>query len=111
VPVAQAHGTADPVVPYVGNPFLFYPPTMTTMNGWAMRDGCGSTPATYQTIGDATCIRWPTCAAGADVALCSVTNGVHEWFGGGTAWVDGGPPQGFNATTFLADFFEKHPML
>jgi poly(3-hydroxybutyrate) depolymerase len=84
---------------------------MTTMSGWAMRDGCGSSPTTYQTIGDATCIRWPTCAAGADVALCSVTNGVHEWFGGGTAWVDGGPPQGFNATTFLADFFSQHPML
>jgi polyhydroxybutyrate depolymerase len=110
VPIAQAHGTLDPLVPYGGNPVLGYPSTMETMNGWAARDGCGMSPVPLATVGDATCIRWPGCAKGADVELCTIANGVHDWFGGGTDWTDAGPPAGFVASTFIADFLYKHPM-
>lgn len=99
VAVAQAHGTADPAVPYGGNPFIFFPATMDTMNGWAMRDGCGASPMQYATIGNTTCVKWPSCTQGADVSLCSVNGGVHTWFTGT-----------FDATTYIADFLASHPM-
>jgi polyhydroxybutyrate depolymerase len=110
VPVLQIHGTADPVVPYGGNPVLGYPSVAATMTGWAARDGCATTAVERSRQGAARCERWPGCSAGADVDLCTIDGGGHDWPGGGSAWGDGGPPAGFVATTEIVDFFEKHPM-
>jgi polyhydroxybutyrate depolymerase len=105
VPLAQLHGTADPVVPFPGNPFLGFPPTMTTMDGWAQRDGCPS--PRLDTDAGVQLHRWTPCVAGAEVQLTAVQGGGHDWFGGGSAWDGGGP---VNATLTFLDFFERHPM-
>jgi polyhydroxybutyrate depolymerase len=111
VPVVQTHGTADPLVPYDGNPLLGFPSTMTTMTGWAMRDGCATTTTTIGVVGAMTCISWNGCAGGSNVVLCTDQGGDHEWFGGGSLWVNNMPPAtGFVTTTYFADFFDAHPM-
>lgn len=110
VPVLQIHGTADPVVPYGGNPILAYPSTESTIAGWVERDGCG--PSTNITLveGDTTCVAHESCQAGSVVELCKVEGGLHDWFGGGSLWTEAGPPEGFVATLKIVEFFEAHPM-
>ena len=110
VPVVQVHGTDDPLVPYDGNPLLGFPSTMTTMTGWATRDGCATTTTTIDVEGDVTCISWDGCANGSNVVLCTNQGGVHDWVNGGTAWVNDVPPPGFDNTLYFADFFDAHPM-
>jgi polyhydroxybutyrate depolymerase len=110
VPVVQVHGTADPIVPYAGNPALGFPSTQSTIDGWAMRDGCGAGTTTVAQQGSVTCVGRDGCGAGAEVILCSNEGGVHEWVGGGTAWTAAGPPPGFNTSEYFADFLLRHPM-
>jgi polyhydroxybutyrate depolymerase len=110
VPVVQVHGTSDPVVPYDGNPFLHFPATLSTIDGWAMRDGCASTTKTLSSDGDITCVGRDGCMGGSDVVLCTRAEGGHEWVPTGDKWMGGMPPAGFNATEYFADFFAAHPM-
>jgi polyhydroxybutyrate depolymerase len=109
IAVLQVHGSADPVVPFGGNPVLGYPPTMDTIDGWASRDACSEeTTVTYDADG-VTC-ESRACAEGSAVELCTVDGGAHDWFGGGTEWTEAGPPEGFVATLAIADFLAAHPM-
>lgn len=111
VAVFQAHGTADPLVPYGGNPILGFPSTAETIDGWRARDACAQTEGEIVYEDDATtCERWGSCEGGADVELCTVEGGLHDWFGGGTAWTEDGPPEGFVATLAIVDFLFAHPM-
>lgn len=105
VPLAQLHGTLDPVVPFTGNPFLGFPPTMTTVSGWAARDGCAS--PSVNTDAGVQHHRYAPCAGSAEVELFAVEGKGHDWFGGGTNWDGGGP---VDASRTLLDFFERHPM-
>ena len=109
VPVVQLHGTADPLVPYLGNPLLGFPSTAQTIAGWAMRDGCADPPTTIGVEGSVTCVRHGGCAEDAEVILCTNEGGAHDWIGGGTLWTSAGPPPGFVTTLYFADFFGRHP--
>lgn len=109
VPVLQIHGDADPVVPYGGNPLLGFPPTSSTITGWATRDGCNPDPSPAGDLGDTSCEIYGECSEGAAVELCTVSGGGHDWPGGGSAWTGDTPPDGFVATLAIADFFEAHP--
>ena len=60
--------------------------------------------------GSAHCALRGGCRANADVELCTVEGGAHDWFGGGSLWTDAGPPAGFVETLAFADFFAAHPM-
>ncbi|HET6611635.1 MAG TPA: PHB depolymerase family esterase [Kofleriaceae bacterium] len=106
VPVLQFHGTADPVVPYGGNPVLGFESVATTIGGWVERNGCDATAEVYYENGDVTCERYSGCDAGATVALCTIDGGVHTWPGGTL------PPATTNisATDAMWDFFIAHPM-
>ncbi len=110
IAVIQVHGTSDPLVPFDGNPILMYPATRTTISGWATRNGCTAEPTEVYRDGTAHCTVNGGCRAGADVELCSVDGGGHDWFGGGALWTDAGPPAGFVETNAIADFFAAHPM-
>jgi polyhydroxybutyrate depolymerase len=110
VPVAQVHGTGDPVVPFGGNVLLGFRPTMDTMQAWADRNGCGASRVVTLSQGGTRCEAWQACRDDATVTLCKVEGGGHDWFGGGSLWTDAGPPPGFNTTRFFADFFDAHPM-
>ena len=84
------HGTADIVVPYGGS-FLFgYVSVEESVGGWVERNRCTGGPRTEQTASDTRCETWDACAAGAEVTLCTIEGGPHEWPGqpGSTADVD-----------------------
>jgi polyhydroxybutyrate depolymerase len=110
VPVLDFHGTADPVVPYTGGGLTGFTSVDVTMAGWVQRNGCGANSAVVYQQGDATCRRWPSCSAGADVELCTIDNGGHTWPGGLPIPALGKTSTDVNATDRAWDFFVAHPM-
>jgi polyhydroxybutyrate depolymerase len=106
VPVIAAHGTNDPIVPFGGNPALQFPSTMTTMSGWAARNGCSVGALRLSEDAGVRAETWPGCRDGAEVTLYTVQGGAHDWFGGGTLWTQ---PTPLNNTLVFWDFFTKHP--
>ena len=76
-----------------------------TLNGCAA--GAGTVVYTKD---DVSCTNWGGCTAGADVELCTVTGGGHQWPGGDQ--LPYGPTLSANLDTSktIADFFVAHPM-
>jgi polyhydroxybutyrate depolymerase len=116
VPVLQVHGTADMVVRYDGgHPFVPLGPVEfrsvdETLSTWRQRNGClGSAETTYQK-GEVTCQRWGTCKRDADVELCTVTEGGHQWPGGNPITSGGHLSGDVSASAAMLKFFAAHPM-
>lgn len=102
VSVMHFHGTADPTVPLGGGGSFGFPDIKTMIDDWAKRDGCtGAAEQTYQK-GNATCRTYGKCSAGADVTLCLIDGGKHEWPG------VGGGTKDIAATPQILDFFARH---
>lgn len=86
VAVAQLHGTADETVAFTGGAFqgVEFPGAVETQRGWAMRNGCGTTPTEAGRLdlvtnlaGDETKVeRYSGCQRG-DVELWTIENGTH----------------------------------
>lgn len=104
VPVLHIHGTSDPVVSYDLGALAKNVPD--TISGWVSRNLCGMSTAIVYDKGSAKCERYNGCAEGADVELCTIDGGVHEWPAGGTANGMGD----LNATEYIIDFLMAHPM-
>lgn len=101
VPVMMINGTADTLsqYQYVGQ----------TVNFWKGKNGCTTQMQTYQN-GDTTCVTHGGCTAGADVVLCTVQEGGHQWPGGGSEFPFlGKKSNDIIATDALWDFFAAHP--
>ena len=97
VPVLHVHGTADVVVPYDGGVTAQSVPA--TISGWVARDGCDAATSVVYENGTARCERNQGCDAGADVELCTIEGGAHEW-----------PSMGdLAATEYILDFLGAHP--
>jgi polyhydroxybutyrate depolymerase len=109
VSVVQIHGTADPVVPYAGSAFLGFPSVADSIGGWAARDKCGTTTTETLRDGSAHCSNYDGCPAGTEVILCTIDNWGHDW-PGTNGWDGSTPPAGFVASTYIMDFFGKHPL-
>src|SRR6185503_1632980 len=75
VPVMMVNGTSDSLSQYQY--------VAQGVNFWKGKNGCTTMAQTYQN-GDTTCVTHSGCTAGADVALCTVQDGGHQWPGGGT---------------------------
>ncbi|MDI1436879.1 extracellular catalytic domain type 1 short-chain-length polyhydroxyalkanoate depolymerase [Polyangium sorediatum] len=104
VPVLHIHGTSDLIVPYATP--LAAQTVPSTIEGWTTRNGCNAeTQTTYQQ-GKARCERQTGCDAGADVELCTIDGGSHEWPAGGSAMGMGD----LAATDYILDFLEAHAM-
>ncbi len=116
IPVLDIHGTADPVVPYEGGPALkLLPPIMfrsvpDTVAFWRSANACLGAPVVDFARGDASCVRWGDCTAGADVELCTLTGDGHQWPGSALV-VPGLGPAGtsLDATSFIIGWFVAHP--
>jgi len=104
VPVLHIHGTADPVIAYGGGPFA--QSVADTIAGWVMRNGCNPVATQIYLMGSAHCEIHTGCIQGADVELCTIEGGVHEWPGGGTAMGMGD----LDASSRILAFFDAHPM-
>lgn len=121
VPVQQIHGNADGHVPWNGGEgcgpagvaFTSVPETMTR---WRARNGCEAASAVTFEAGDGRCETYEGCADGADVTLCTIAGGGHNWPGGKPpVGLVECPGNGIQSATFSASeavwrFLSRHPM-
>ena len=71
------------------------------------KNHCTTEMQTYNQ-GDVTCVTHGGCTGGADVALCTVQDGGHQWPGGDTLPFLGKKSDNINATDALWTFFAAH---
>jgi len=102
MPVFDVHGTADSLVSY-----SWVDPTIEF---WTDTNRCTTTTTTYQ-HGDATCVTHGGCDAGADVVLCTIDQGGHQWPGGETIPLLGNKSNDLVATDTMWEFFVAHPRM
>lgn len=100
VPVMMINGTDDTLsrYQYVAHGVDF----------WIANNGCTTTATTYQN-GDTTCVTHGGCTADADVVLCTVDGGGHQWPGGDALPLLGKKSDDIIATDALWSFFAAHP--
>jgi polyhydroxybutyrate depolymerase len=134
VPVLQIHGDADPTIPYGGGSpegwELLYPglpaPTYRsvaeTVSFWREHDGCDASRTQVYSEGDANCQRYDGCDAGSEVTLCTLSGGGHTWPGGDPTALEamvlglpvtsliGVTSTSLDASAYIWDFFERHPL-
>lgn len=118
VPLMHIHGTEDGHVPVEGGlgcgpSGVAFPPLAQTMERRRTANGCDATTSESFVAGDGSCEAYQGCEA--DVLLCLVEGGGHNWPGGEPP---GGlidcPADGGQSTTFIAseqawNFFKSHP--
>lgn len=111
VPVLHIHGTGDGVVPYTGGGLGNSRAVALTVDAFKAKNGCaaGAGKVVF-TKNDVSCTSWAPCTAGADVQLCAVTGGGHQWPGGDALPYGGSPSPNLIASEAIADFFDAHPM-
>jgi polyhydroxybutyrate depolymerase len=110
VPVMHFHGTSDFVVLYNGGGFSNGDSVPDTIDDWAMRNGCSGAAVTTFDMGKAKCENHGNCTAGADITLCTLTDGGHQWPGGMSAGPGGEINMDISASAAMLDFFTAHPM-
>lgn len=112
VPLLQIHGTADFLVLYDGGASLngTYMSVADSVGRFRMLNQCASTSEETFAQGDVRCERWGECDEGADVELCTVTEGGHTWPGAEPNFLLGNTTTNLDATEAILDFFEAHPM-
>ncbi|HEX4513733.1 MAG TPA: hydrolase, partial [Polyangiaceae bacterium] len=110
VPVLHIHGKDDIVVAYDNGGFSGGEGVPQTIATWVANDGCtDTTPTNMYLQGDVSCNEYVTCTGNANVELCDVSDGGHQWPGGlpdgvGTLSMD------LDASEYIAEFFDTHPM-
>ena len=99
MPVMMVNGTADTLSQYQY--------VAQGVDFWKAKNQCTTMTTTYQN-GVATCVTHGGCAAGADVVLCTIQGGGHQWPGGETLPFLGTKSDDIIATDALWDFFVAH---
>jgi len=111
VAVLHIHGTHDLVVPYGGGGATGFRSVAETIAGWAQSDACppGAPVETFRD-GDAQCESRQGCADDAEVSLCTIAGGGHQWPGGRPILGAGHFSVDLDATAAIWTFFVAHPM-
>lgn len=111
VALLHVHGTGDLVVPFGGGGLGAARPVSASVDAFKAKDTCpaGAGQIVY-TKGNASCTKWGPCAGGADVELCTIAGGGHQWPGGDTLPYGGTASPDLDTSEAIADFFEAHPM-
>jgi polyhydroxybutyrate depolymerase len=116
VPVIAFHGTADPIVPYIGGESASFhypfPPVEDWAADWARRNGCAETAEVLPPTGEVTGIRYGGCRMGSEVILYTVHGGGHAWPGGKPLpeWITGRTTLDIDATAVMWEFFNLYPL-
>ncbi len=116
-PLMHVHGTADGHVPPAGGlgcglAGVPFPPLSETMETRRLLNGCEATTTLAFTAGDGTCSAYQGCDA--DVMLCLIDGGGHNWPGGeppadlADCPEDGHQSATFNASQEIWGFFAEH---
>ena len=122
VSVWEAHGTADPLVPYKGGAVhgrggLSHSISATAMvNIWRSADGCQGDPTSQvlSNVGDGTVVHrvdYTGCAASTEVVFYQVDNGGHTWPGGKQYLpkaIIGPTTRALDGSEAIAEFFLAH---
>ena len=122
VPVLHVHGTQDACYPFDGGwgplSLVTFESAPSTVQDWAMRNGCSSNPpTTVLSHGAATCELY-ACPHAGEVELCMIDGGGHYW-PGGDDWAGSevfcGSNQGARSADLVANdafwsWFTAHPM-
>jgi polyhydroxybutyrate depolymerase len=108
IPVFHFHGTDDNIVSYTGTAGLSIMSVETNMADWAARNECSAQSTLFLQEGDVTCEVWSGCTNAADVRLCTVAGGGHQWPGGTTIPFFGHNTDVINATEMMWEFFTDH---
>lgn len=109
VAVMHIHGDADPLIPYTGGGVNGNESVATTIERWATRNGCTGAPAQTYQMGNATCVTRSSCMDNADVTLCTIAGGGHQWPGGiSIGSFLGSLSNDLDATNAMWAFFAAH---
>lgn len=103
--VVYMHGTEDGTVGYSS--------ARPTVTGWAMRNGCSSTPAETYDMGSTRCETYSGCREGGEVVFCTHTGMGHCWPEDSRCGPGGGPDfaiTDFKASPFMWEFFKRHSL-
>lgn len=113
VPVMQIHGTADPVVPYIGQ--VGVESVETTVNFWVDNNNCNTTPVVTNVPNTSL---FDGCTAehyvynggdnGSSCELYKIIGGAHTW--PGAPITIGVTNQDFNASLQMWLFFKKYKL-
>ncbi len=122
VSVLEAHGTADPLVPFKGGSVrgrggLSHSISVAGMvDRWRAVDGCAGDPSAevLPNVGDGTVVHLfdsSSCVAGTEVIFYRIDNGGHTWPGGKQYLpkaVIGPTTRAFDGSQVIAQFFATH---
>ncbi|MCV7311845.1 extracellular catalytic domain type 1 short-chain-length polyhydroxyalkanoate depolymerase [Mycobacterium paraffinicum] len=122
VSVWEAHGTADPLVPFNGGAVrgrggLSHSISATTMvNKWRSADGCQGDPSVQAlpNVGDGTVVHRfdsAACAASTEVTFYQIDSGGHTWPGGRQYLpkaIIGPTTRALDGSEAIAEFFLAH---
>jgi len=101
MPVLHFHDINDPVVSFTGGPIEghHFVSVDSVLNIWKENNRCSTDPDILLNHYGVTGLLWPADSGYGDVALYTVSDGVHDW------------PSGFIATnTLMWNFFATHPI-
>jgi polyhydroxybutyrate depolymerase len=118
VPVLVFHGTADPRSLWAGglgdkDPRKGVRDSIPhTMDMLSARNACSSASTEFLKQGAVTCTRRPGCSGDAEVGLCRIEGGGHQWPGGEAVWPGrlGPANQDISAAQVMWDFFKRHAL-
>jgi polyhydroxybutyrate depolymerase len=122
VSVLDAHGTADPLVPFNGGEVhgrggsSHSVSAASIVDKWRSADGCQGDPLAQELpdLGDGTHVRRfdsTACAPGTEVIFYRIDNGGHTWPGGNqylSKSIVGPTTRAFDASEVIAQFFLTH---
>lgn len=117
VPMIEFHGTADPVVAYMGGPSpispIVFPSIPAWAENWARRNRCGAKPIESVVARDVTRLEYTNCADDATVVLYTLNGAGHQWPGARNPlpeWMLGPASNSIDATSLMWVFFREHPL-
>jgi polyhydroxybutyrate depolymerase len=117
VPLIVFHGTADPVVPFLGGPShsfnIPFPNIPAWVKDYALHNQCAPVPEIFPSSGnDVSKMQYTGCSQRADVVFYIIAGGGHSWPGGNPIpkWIVGRTSQSISATHLMWEFFKSHPL-
>ena len=97
------HGSADTIVPFNGRPPDYKGNVLRYTTDWARRDGCATSPWSYQPRHDVTRFVYARCPSGLSVQVLRLEGTDHGW-PGATPPFPSRNPSGVNANLEVVRF-------
>ena len=115
MPLISFHGTADPIVPYVGGPSATFdlPSPPCPIGSPCGPAAAAVTPPRHRCrCGEVSGVQYTGCRDGADVIFYTIAGGGHAWPGGEPlpSFIVGHTTQDIDATAVMWEFFSQHPL-